>query len=156
MSDIFAVSTTAAIALVASTAKTILEIKAPTNHRVKILRWAVFFDEETGDATPSIPLLAELLKITVTGTGSANTPILARPASETIQTTAKDNFTVEGTLTDVYDQAIVNAQTGYEVIFPMGQEVIVAGGDLIGIRITPGSVISTGGLKVTAKIWFEE
>jgi len=156
MSDLFAALISPKTALSASTAKTILELTAPANHRIKIVRWGLFFDEETGDATPATPLLAELLKSTVTGTGTAAVPILARPASEVPQSTAKDTITVEGTLTDVYDSSVVNAQTGYEVIFPVGQEVIVAGGAAIAIRVTPGAVVSTGGLNVVAKIWFEE
>ena len=158
MAGIIATAFTAKLALTASTRKTLVQITAPANQRVKILRWSVFFDEEIGDATPAIPLLVSVGKQSG-GTGSANTPIKNIVAAETLQTIAKDNFTVAATTT-VMSSKVINAQTGYEVMFPMGQEIILAGGELFGIDVTPGTVISTGigatGLHAVATITYEE
>lgn len=154
MSGIIATAFTARLALAVSTRKTLLQLTAPANQRVKILGWSIFFDEEIGDATPAVPLLVSIGKQT-SGTGSANTPIKNIVAAETLQTTAKDNFSAAATTT-IMESKIINAQTGYEVMLPMGQEIILAGGELFGIDVTPGSIISTGGLNAVATIKFEE
>lgn len=154
MSGILLNATTAKLSLSASTRKTMLQITAAANHRVKILGWSIFFDEEIGDATPSIPLLVSIGKQSG-GTGTANTPIKKMIAAETIQTTAKDNFSVASTTT-IIESKVINAQTGFEVLFPMGQEIILAGGELFGIDVTPGATISTGGLNAVCNILFEE
>lgn len=154
MSGIICNAVTAKLALTASTRKTILQVTAAAQHRVKILGWSVFFDEEVGDATPAIPLLISVGKQTG-GTGTANTPVKRVVAAETLQTTAKDNFTVAATTT-IMESKVINAQTGYEILFPMGQEIVLAGGELFGIDVTPGATISTGGLNVVANILFEE
>jgi len=131
-----------------------LQLTAPSNHRIKILGWSIFFDEEIGDATPSNPLLVSI-GIQTGGTGSANTLVKRNAASETQLTTAKDNFTVAATTT-IMESKIINAQTGYEVMFPMGQEIVVTGALLFGIDVTPGATISTGGLNAVCNIIFEE
>jgi len=154
MAAVIVNATTAKLALTASTRKTMLQITAATNHRVKILGWSIFFDEEIGDATPSIPLLVSIGRQTG-GTGSANTPIKLGVYTETLQTTAKDNFTVAATTT-ITSSRVINAQTGYEILFPMGQEIILSGGEIFGIDVTPGATISTGGLNAVCNILFEE
>jgi len=154
MAAVIVNATTAKLALTASTRKTMLQITAATNHRVKILGWSIFFDEEIGDATPSIPLLVSIGRQT-SGTGSANTPIKLGVYTETLQTTAKDNFTVAATTT-ITSSRVINAQTGYEILFPMGQEIILSGGEIFGIDVTPGATISTGGLNAVCNILFEE
>jgi hypothetical protein len=142
------------LALAASTLKTVVQITAPTNQRLKILGWGVFFDEEVGDATPALPLYITVGR-QVGGTGTANTPVRHGPQAETLQATAKDNFSVAATTT-ILDAKMVNAQTGYEIYYAPGQEIIVGGAELFGIDVTPGSVISTGGLNVVAHILYEE
>jgi hypothetical protein len=89
------------------------------------------------------------------GTASANTPVKCGVYTETIQTTAKDTFSASANTT-IMDSIKLNAQTGYEVMYPMGQEIIVAGGTTFGIDATPGANISTGGLNLIARIKFEE
>ena len=157
MSNVIGAAVTTAITLVASTEKTILQIAAGASQKVKVLRWGIFFNEETGDATPAIPLLVKLGRHTTSsGTGSANTPKQVKKTSITLRTTALDNFSAVATITDVLDEAYVNAQTGYEVIFPMGQEVELDPSETLSINVVPGATISTGGLSCIAKIWFEE
>jgi hypothetical protein len=154
MASIIANATTAKLALTAATRKTLLQITAPANHRVKVLGWSLFFDEEIGDATPAIPLLVSIGKQSG-GTGTANTPNKMGIYAETLQTTAKDNFSAPATTT-IINSRVINAQTGYEVLFPMGQEIILAGTELFGIDVTPGANISTGGLNAVVNILFEE
>jgi len=154
MAGIIANSTTAKLSLTASTRKTMLQVTAAANHRVKVLGWSIFFDEEIGDATPAVPLLVSIGKQSG-GTGTANAPGKVTIAAETLQTTAKDNFSAAATTTIMISK-VINAQAGYEVLFPMGQEIILQGGELFGIDVTPGANISTGGLNAVCNILFEE
>ena len=154
MANTIANAVTAKLSLTAATRKTLLQILAPNYQRVKVLGWSVFFDEEIGDATPANPVLVSIGKQSG-GTGTANTPVKRTVGSETLQVTAKDNFSTAATTT-VMESKLINAQTGYEVLFPLGQEIILAGGELFGIDVTPGVTISTGGLNAVANILFEE
>jgi len=155
MSGIIANAVTAPIALTASTKRSVIQLTAATNKRIKILGWSVFFDEEIGDATPANPLQVDIGRQTG-GTGSgAITPKLRTSSSETLQTVGASAFTGVATTT-VMESVYVNAQTGYQVLFPQGQEITVASGEKFGIDITPGATVSTGGLNVIANILFEE
>lgn len=136
-------------ALAAATAETILQIVAPTNHRVKVLGWGVFFD---GTSVTAEPVQVELVRQSTVGTSSANTPVqLDDSLAETLQTTARDSFTAEPTTGDIVDVVEVHPQQGYEKIYPLGQEVICGGGDRIGIRCTAPATVNARG-----KIIFEE
>jgi hypothetical protein len=154
MAGIIANAVCAKAALTAATRLTLIQVTAPANQRVKILGWSVFFDEVVGNATPANPVLVSAGKQSG-GTASALTPIKKVVAAETLQTTAKSIFSVAATTT-VMESKVVNSQTGYEVILPMGQEIILAGGELFGIDVTPGATVSTGGLNAMANITFEE
>ena len=154
MAGINVTATTAKIAITTSSTFRLIQIAAPTNQRVKIKRWAVYFDEETGDATPAIPLTVAAGKHSASTGGTALTPVRNTPGSETLQATALHTLTTSTLAT--LDTAIVNPQTGYEVIYPLGDEVILAGGEKFGIEVTSGGTVSTGGLNAIAKVWYEE
>lgn len=148
MADIICSANTAEIALTAATAKTVLYLKAATNQKIKVLRWGVFFD---GTSSSAEPVQVRLLRFTTDATVTSLTPVKKGTDSETVQTTAGYNASAEGTAGDVLDVIEVHPQTGYEVIFPMGQEIKVPGGGRVGIECTaPASV------NVRAKIDFEE
>lgn len=150
MSRLDAIAQTAEVALVAATTKTVLQIVAPTNHRVAVKGWGVFFD---GTSVSAEPVQVELLYQTTAGTMSANTPKRTDGGlSETLQTTAQDNASAEPTAGDVVDVAQVHPQQGYEKMFVFGyNEVVLGGGDRLGIRCT-----APAGVNVRAKILFEE
>lgn len=138
-----------------SATKTILQVTAPTSQKVKILRYGVFFNEETGDATPAIPLLVKVGK-SAAGSGTTATAYAVKPTSLSLRATALKALSSAATLTSTLDQAYVNAQTGYEVIFPMGQEIELDPAESLSINVTAGTILSTGNLSCIAKIWFEE
>lgn len=141
-----------------STTKTLLQIIAPSSQRVKILRWGVFFNEETGDATPAIPFTVTVGKNTTTDGSGGGTVTLTKvkPTPITPRTVANKNLTVTSTLTSELDLAYVNAQTGYEVIYPMGQEIELDPSEVFNVLVSSGSVLSTGNVGVLAKVWIEE
>lgn len=148
MSDLFGVASTAPVALTAATAKTAVQIQAVTNHRVKVTGWAVYFD---GIASTAVPIRARLVRQTTAGTMSVLTLVKTANRPETLLTTGTSNAAAEPTLGDVVDIALVHPQQGYEVKFTPGQEIIVGGGERIGIEVNAPAAVN-----VTAKIFFEE
>lgn len=140
---------TAEVALSAATAKTVLQILAAANHRVKILRWWVTFD---GTTSGNDPVLVELVRQSTAGTSSALTPRKVDDSlAETLLTTAVHTATAEPTTGDTLDTKHVHPQSGYEVTLPFGAEVVVGGGDRVGIRCTAPQAVN-----VVAGIHFEE
>jgi len=148
MSDIIGVANTAEVALTAATAKTVLQIVAASNHKIKILEWGVYFD---GVSVTAEPVQVRLLRQSTAGTMSSLTPVKRSTDSEALQTTAQHTATGEPTPGDVLEVKEIHPQSGYEKIFPMGQEIKVPGGGRIGIECT-----APAGVNVRAQIAFEE
>lgn len=139
----------AAVALAAATAKTVLQLNAPANQRLKIQRVGFFFD---GASTTAVPVAVRLMVATTAGTNSALTlNKLVSSDSETVQTTAGENATIEPTKTTVLDQWLVHPQMGLDLTYAFGQEKIVVGGGRVALEITAPAVVN-----VRAKIDFEE
>jgi hypothetical protein len=132
--------TTAEIAANVAAAKTLLQLVAAANHRVKVESWGVFFD---GQSTTAEPVQVRLLRQTTAGTMTALTPAkLDNGIGDTVQSTAQVNATAEPTAGDVVDVVEVHPQQGYEVIFPPGQEVIVDGGGRLAVEITAPAAVN--------------
>jgi hypothetical protein len=152
MAGIIATATTAEVALTAATAKTVLQVICAANHMIKIKAWSVFFD---GVSVTAEPVQVRLLRQTNNGTGTTNTPRLTNPLiTATLQTTAKDTYTVEPTAGNVIDTIEVHPQTGFRDVLPFGDEYYVGGtgsADAIGIECT-----APAGVNVRAVIKFEE
>jgi hypothetical protein len=125
---------TADIALSAATAKTVLQVVAAANHRIKVLGYGVAFD---GVSTTAEPVTVELKRQTTAGTMSALT--LTKRNSEdgeTIQSSAQHTATAEPTTTDLIEATLVHPQQGVQVFYPLGQEIVVPGGGRLGMVIT--------------------
>src|SRR5947199_8621058 len=116
---------TAEIALSAATAKTVLQLVAATNHRVKILSWGVYFD---GTSPTAEPVQVRLLRQTSAGTMTSLTPTKRDDSlAESLLTAGQHTATAEPTASDVLEVKEVHPQSGYEKIYPFGGEVIVGG-----------------------------
>lgn len=148
MAGLVCIAQTSEVALAAATEKTVLQIVAPANQRLRIKRWGVFFD---GISSTDEPVVVKLLRQTDAGTMTALTPVKQVVGSETIQTTAQYNASAEPTGGDVIDGAEVHPQSGYEVIVPFDMPIEVAGGGRIGISCNAPAAVN-----VKAKIVFEE
>lgn len=148
MADLFGVAQTVEVALAAATAKTIIQLVAPANHRVKVLGWGVSFD---GTSATAEPVQVRLLRQTTAGTMSALTPVLTRTAAETIQSTAQHTATAEPTAGDVLDAIEVHPQGAYEKQCIPGQEFVIGTSGRIGIECTAPAIVN-----VRAKLFFEE
>jgi hypothetical protein len=148
MAGLIAQFNTPEVALSAATAKTVIQVIAASNHRGKILGFAVSFDGITPTAEP---VVVELLRQTTAGTVTSLTGVLVAPsgADETIQTTGGYNATAEPTAGDVLRRIEVHPQSGYEVLFPFGQEPTIPGGGRVGIRCTaPAAVNVVGSITI--------
>jgi hypothetical protein len=149
MARLNAVIQTAEVALSAATAKTVIQLTSPSNHRVAVLGWGVFFD---GTSVTAEPVQVRLLRQTSAGTMSALTPVaMDGSVGETIQSTAQHTASAEPSSGNVVDVIECHPQQGYEKIFPMGQEIILAGAGRVGIECTAPATVN-----VRAKIFFEE
>lgn len=140
---------TAAVALSAATEKTLIQLNAPAQQRLKVLRVGVFFD---GASTTAVPVLVKLILTTTAGTNTALT--LAKTVSsdsETIQTTAGENASAEGTNSTLLDQWLVHPQMGVDLTYAFGQEKIVVGGSRIAVKVTAPAVVNA-----RCKLDFEE
>jgi hypothetical protein len=149
MSAFIGLATTDEIALSAATAKTVLQLIAPTNHRLKLLRWKVSFD---GISTTAEPVKVVLMRQTTAGTMTSLTIRKADDSiAETLQATAQHTATAEPTSGEILDAVDIHPQSGYESTYNLGQEDIVGGGDRVGIVCT-----APAGVNVIAQIRYEE
>ena len=140
---------TAAVALSAATEKSAVGVNAPANQRLLVRRIGAFFD---GASTTAVPVLVKLILTTTAGTSTALTlNKIDSGYAETIQTTAGENYTVEGTNSTLLDQWLVHPQQGIDITYAFGQEKIVAGGSRVCIKLTAPATVN-----VRCKIDFDE
>lgn len=125
---------------ITTSAETLIQLVAPSNHRLKILEWGVFFDGVT--ATDS-PIIVDILRQTTAGTSSSLTLVKWNDSDdETLLASALQDFTAEPTAGDILESKEVHPQSGYEKIYPLGQELIVKGGGRMGLRVTAGANVN--------------
>lgn len=148
MAGILCCAQTVEVALVAATAKTVLQLVAPTNQRLRLRRWGVFFD---GISSAAEPVQVRVLRQTTAGTMSSLTPVKLVAGPETVQATAQHSATAEPTGGDVLDVLEVHPQAGFDCLLPADLIIDVPGGGRIGIECT-----APAGVNVRAKVWFEE
>jgi hypothetical protein len=140
---------TAEIATISGT-KTLMQVIAPTNQRLVVRRWGVFFD---GVSVTQEPIQVELVRQTTAGTPgtAAAAGKLLVAGSETPQGTFASNYSAEPTTTDVLDVAEVHPQTGYEAAVQFEGPIEIPGGGRLGMRC-----IATVVVNARCKIIWEE
>ncbi len=123
-----------------TSAKTLLQIIAASHHKVKIDEISVSFN---GTSNTAEPIRVDVLRQTTGGTMSSLT-LRKDPDDwdETIQTTAQHTSTSEPTAGDVLLTEYVHPQQGYTWQAPFGREIIIGGGDRLGIRVTAAASVS--------------
>ena len=134
---------TGEVALSAATAKTVLQVIAATNHRIKVKRWKVTLD----GIAPTDPAVVVTLMRQTTAIGGSPTTITGKKmepaAAETVQTTAAASAGgSEPTSSDILDQVDVHPQGGYEDVRDHGEEYIVAGGARLGWVLTAPNAVN--------------
>jgi hypothetical protein len=135
------------VALVAATAKTVLQVATPGTTDLRILGWGISFDGSNGAA---VPVIAQLADSDVAATVTALSPDKwgndLSPASLCVSGTSASgyNASAEGTITVSrnFDAQHVHPQTGYGVWFPEGRQPKVAVSRFLRIRCTAPAVVN--------------
>ena len=109
------------IALVAATAKTILNVINAANGLIRVIELAVSFD---GILAAAEPVTVELCKSTQAGggTSTAHTILQTGGPVRAVQATGQRAYTVEPTVLTVLKRWLVHPQTGIVLQFPLGRE----------------------------------
>jgi hypothetical protein len=136
----------ASIACTVGGAKTLIQVVAPAQIRVKILGWGVGFD---GVLTTGQPVQIRVLRQSTAGTMSALTPVNTNSVAETIQTTAQHTATAEPTAGNVLWSGAVHPQQGIVIQYPYGAEPIIPGGGRVGIEAN----VAAGQAAVNARAY---
>lgn len=122
------------VSLSAGVAKTPISVIAAANHRVKVKGVEVFFK---GTSATDTPVKITFARFTSDGTGTAgNLYPNDENAGETVQTTGKTNYSAEPTLANVLKVWDVHPQTGLIYSFPLGDELVVKGGNKLALTCT--------------------
>lgn len=128
------------VSLSAATAKTVLQIIAPTNQRVLIRSLRVTF---AGTNPVAAPATVRVLRQTTAGTVTSLTLVKDNNSDdETIQSTAGYNATAEPTASDVLETYRCHTQSGLIIDFPWNSPLIAKGGSRIGIEITSAEAVT--------------
>lgn len=131
---------TGEVALVAATAKTVIEVTAAANHRCLIREMTIMFK---GVAVSNEPVTVELTRFATTGTGSAGTEQKVDPDySETIQTSFKFDDSAEPASQTVLRTWAIHPQSGVILPLPFDRPIPIPGADLIGIRCTADDAVN--------------
>jgi hypothetical protein len=120
---------------------TLLQLLAASNQRVILFEMSISFNGTSNTATP---IYVEIIRQTSAGTMSSLTlRKLNNSDGETIQTTGQYNAT--GQPTDSGDEPYaeqVQPQTGFLWQAPYSREIIIKGGERLGLRVTAAASVS--------------
>lgn len=139
-----------AVALVAGTTKTIVQVVPGTNTPVRVVEIGVSFN---GVTTTDVPVLVQLLRQTTAGTSSALTFVADQESSgKSVVATGLKTFTAEPTTGNILRDWYVTPIGGLFVLqFPLGREI-----DALTSRIGLRCNAPTSAVSVNAYISFEE
>lgn len=142
MADLHFNAQTAAVACAATTKKTVLQLVAGTNTRIKVSEVSVSFDGTTNTDTP---VLVQVLRQTDAGTGGDALTLqkVNEDDAETLQSSAlKDIDSSEPTGTNELFGEYVHPQGGYTWQAPFSKEWIIKGGNRLGVAITAPDAVN--------------
>ena len=145
MSAGYTVESNGDIALVAATAKTIVNAINAANSLLRIVEMGVSFD---GVAAAAEPVTVELCSSTqaTAGTSTSHTIVQLRGPTRTVQATAARAYTAEPTVLTVLKRWLVHPQTGMVLQFPLGREPEqVTTADGLCLRLTAPATLNAQG-----------
>ena len=129
--------------------KTVLQLVAAAKHRVLVKEFSICFK---GVVNTDSPILVVVASQSTAGTSSSLTLVKANISDdETLQTTAIQNASAEPTQVSVLKSLEVHPQGSYTWQATFGEELVINGGDRLGIAVTASANISC-----TASMSFEE
>lgn len=126
------------VALVAATAKTVLEITAGSTLTLDVSEWWIEFDGVSGTGQP---VVVEILRKTAAATTSSLTP-RSKDQQADVLATAGYNATGEGTAGDVLYRFNIHPQGGKHVMFPLGDEIVVQKSGILAIKATAPDAVN--------------
>lgn len=140
-----------AVALVAATAKSVLELGSPSTDRAKIKEWWVEFD---GISASAVPVKIEVGRFSAAvTTATTGTPTKYDPAEGAAGCVVKHSTSTEGAGTAEAGLFIhrVSPTSGIYVQYPLGQELVLAVSTFFRVRLTAAAIVNA-----TAGITWEE
>ena len=129
--------------LSAATAKTVIRVKVATNQRAKILGYSFYFDGTSNSAQP-VEIKIGRISLDGTLTGATILPN-EEELTETFQTSVGLNASAEPTYSNYLKTITVHPQLGYEYLAPLGQEILVNGGGMLGFELTAPAAVNVRG-----------
>jgi len=150
MSRLRCVATTEGEIALPTSSRTILQLTAPANQRAAILGFSVSFD---GTSATAQPVQVSLIKQSCSAPGAgACTEQVDNAGSETPQCVVVKNATgAEPGTASVHRRYNIHPQSGMERVFGPDEEIVVAGGERLGIVCNAPAVVN-----VTGHITWEE
>lgn len=151
MAGIHASANSGQIALTAATAKTLLQIVAPTNQRVRLKSFLATLDGATSTA---VPARFRILRQTTAGTFTNTTVAPAhdlKGLTETIQTNCQTVATAEPTAGDVLLDVTIPVYNGVlgKVYDHADEPLYIQGGGRLGFEFTaPATVNASISVKI--------
>ncbi len=125
-----------------TSAKTLLQIIAASNHGVLIDEISISFG---GTSNTAAPVRVDVLRQTDAGTMTTSASTIVKDpddTDETLQTTRSDTATAEPSAGDILMTEYVHPQTGYSWQAPFGKPIKIGGGDRLGIRVTAAADVN--------------
>lgn len=151
MSARYTADTNGDVALVAATAKTVINVINATNELLRIIEFGVGFD---GVTAANEPVTVELCRSTqaTAGTGTSHTIVQSGGPVRTVRATALRNYSAEPTVLTVVKRWLLHPQTGQTIAFPLGREIEqVVSANALALRLTAPAAVN-----VQAYVEFEE
>lgn len=142
MAGVFASFSTGEVACTTTTAKTILQLVAPTNQRVRLKSLSLTFD---GTSTTAEPVAIRVLRQTsaIGGSPTTVTGVRTCAGSETVQTTAAQSAGgTEPTASDVLFRFNIHPQGGIVYPVPLDLGIEIPGGTRLGVEVTAPATVN--------------
>lgn len=118
-------------------------VSAPTSQRLKILGYGFFFD---GTLNSGQPVEIDIRRASASGAGTVAIPQPNDPSPhEEFQASWLIDCTNEPTYTSTLKTIAIHPQLGYEYLAPIGQEIIVRGGGILGFQANAPAAVNIRG-----------
>ena len=135
----WSLATPTAVALVAATAKTVIQFAAAANLLTVLQELKISFD---GISNTAVPVIVQLVRKTAAATVTSQTPVKTKDTSTALQAVGGAaacgvNASAEGTNGGLLEIWHIHPQAGAFDILPLPDgEVEMAGGGIIGVVVT--------------------
>ena len=137
----FTHTTLTEFALVAATAKTLLQLVAGTSIRLAVSEATISFD---GTSNTAEPVDVTVRRQTTAGVATSRAPLqLDDDIATALLATGQENFTTEPTQSDILATMEIHPQAGviYQLPIPDG-EIIIGAADRLGIVATAAAAVN--------------